>query len=285
MHAVRNGIVIVLLTTAASWCALAPAAPLRIVSFSPALTEVLFAIGAGGRVTGVADFCTYPAEAATRVHVGGIANPNLELILTLKPDMVLLQGEMDLMRRFCTQHAIPMHAVELDTWATITNGIIVVGNLTACRSRAEMLVADMARRWTAVRARTATRPPVSTFICIGREAGPVASCMTATASSFLAEALTVAGGTNICADARGYYPTISTEVLTARQPRLIFDLRPGERIDAAHRARIEREWAPVYATSTNAIVVLTNDYLLIAGPRIVETAELFARQLHPREKP
>ena len=259
--------------------------PQRIVSFSPALTEVLFAIGAGGRVTGVADFCVYPAEAATRARVGGVANPNLELILALKPDLVLLQGEMDIMRRFCAKHAIPMQAIELDSWSTVTNGIIALGGLTACRCRAESLVADMTLRWSAVRMRAVARPMVPSFICIAREAGPVASCMTATAASFLAEALAAAGGTNICADAMGYYPTISTEVLTSRQPRVIFDLRPGEHIDAAQRARIEREWYPVHATGTNAIHVLTNDFLLIAGPRMVETAELFSRLLHPPEQP
>ena len=270
------------LAAAAACAAGAPNAPERLVSFSPALTEILFAIGAGSRVTGVADFCEYPAGAKARCRVGGIANPNLELLLTLNPDLVLLQGDMDVLRRFCSQHRLPIQSFELDSWVTITNGIVSIGDLTGCGDRARAVVADMARRWEAVRRAGSAHPPVPAFLCLGRDIGSVASCMTASRGSFIAEALAVAGGSNVCGDVKGFYPAVAAEVLTARKPAVIFELRPGEAVDAAQHARLMREWEPlkaIPAVNHKAVLVLTNDHLLIAGPRLVETAELFARLL------
>jgi ABC-type hemin transport system substrate-binding protein len=63
----------------------AQARPQRIVSLIPAVTEMLFAIGAGDQVVGVSSFDTYPAEVETKPKVGGLFDPNFERILTLRP--------------------------------------------------------------------------------------------------------------------------------------------------------------------------------------------------------
>ncbi len=64
--------------------------PRRIVSLSPSVTEVLFALGvAPERIAGVTRFCDYPPEARTRPQIGGIVDPSLEAILVARPDLVL----------------------------------------------------------------------------------------------------------------------------------------------------------------------------------------------------
>jgi iron complex transport system substrate-binding protein len=62
-----------------------PTQPQRLVSIGPSITAFLFALGAGPRVVGVDDFSDEPAEAASRVHVGGI-KVNFEKVVALKPD-------------------------------------------------------------------------------------------------------------------------------------------------------------------------------------------------------
>src|SRR6185369_5318687 len=64
--------------------------PSRIVSLAPALTEILFAVGAGDRVVGVTAFCDYPPEARQLPKVGGYTTPSVEAILALRPDLVLV---------------------------------------------------------------------------------------------------------------------------------------------------------------------------------------------------
>ena len=64
-------------------------APQRIVSLAPNVTEILFALGLGDKVVGVTNFCNYPEEAKQKEKVGMLLNPNIEKILTLKPDLVV----------------------------------------------------------------------------------------------------------------------------------------------------------------------------------------------------
>ena len=66
-----------------------PRHPRRIVSASPAITEIIFELGAGDRLVGRTDFCTCPPEAAKVESIGGISNLNIEKILSLHPDLVL----------------------------------------------------------------------------------------------------------------------------------------------------------------------------------------------------
>lgn len=63
--------------------------PNRIVSLAPNVTEILFSLGAGDRIVGVSSFCNYPPEALLKEKIGGYTNPNLEVIVSLKPDLVI----------------------------------------------------------------------------------------------------------------------------------------------------------------------------------------------------
>ena len=65
-------------------------APQRIVSISPAITEVMFLVGAQDKLVGVSDFCNYPPETKNIAKVGGMHNINFEQLLSLHPDVVLI---------------------------------------------------------------------------------------------------------------------------------------------------------------------------------------------------
>ena len=68
-----------------------PAAPpKRIISLAPSTTEILFALGLGDRIVGVTTFCDYPEAAKTKAKIGGMSNPSLEAIVSLKPDLVVM---------------------------------------------------------------------------------------------------------------------------------------------------------------------------------------------------
>jgi len=65
------------------------APPSRIVSLVPSVTEIVFALGGEARLVGVTDFCDFPPAARQKPSVGGMVSPSLEVIATLKPDLVL----------------------------------------------------------------------------------------------------------------------------------------------------------------------------------------------------
>ncbi len=66
-----------------------PAGSIRIVSLAPSITEVVFSLGLGGQLVGVTDACDFPAEARSITTVGPFVQPNIERILTLRPDIAI----------------------------------------------------------------------------------------------------------------------------------------------------------------------------------------------------
>src|SRR3954451_17757151 len=69
------------------------AQPQRIVSTSPSITETLFALGLGDRVVAVSQHCHYPPEANAKPRVGSYLKPNVEVIVGLRPDLVIIQSD------------------------------------------------------------------------------------------------------------------------------------------------------------------------------------------------
>lgn len=98
--------------------------PRRIVSLVPALTEALFAIGAGSEVVGVGSFDTHPPEVASRARVGGLLDPDMEQIFRLRPDLVILYGSQRDQIEQLTRAGIPVfsyaHGGVADTLSVIT---------------------------------------------------------------------------------------------------------------------------------------------------------------------
>src|SRR3989338_3818001 len=64
--------------------------PNRIISLAPSVTEILFAAGLGDKIAGVTTFCDYPEEAKLKPKIGGMSNPSLEAVVSLKPDIVIM---------------------------------------------------------------------------------------------------------------------------------------------------------------------------------------------------
>lgn len=258
--------------------------PRRVISLSPAMTEMLFALGAGDRVVGVTDFCNYPPEATRRPRCGGFLNPNLEAIAQLEPDLIVLQGLHDTVRDWCEANHREYVAFELDTLADMRAAIRSLGAKLGVSSSAEALIQRIDDELEAVRQRVAAAPPVTVFVCTGRADGPPDVLNTCGGGSFLTELVTIAGGRNVFADLPELYPQPSLEALSEREPAAILDLRPGQEPDDAGRQRIVGEWgalATLPAVRNGRVTVLTEPHLLMPGPRVGATARAFARALHP----
>ena len=101
----------------------------RIVSVTPSLTEIIFALGGGDRVAGVGDFVTWPPEAVSKPRVGGYLNPNLETILALQPDLMVIQGRSEQMSDFCERNGIAFERFEVDNIADVYDAIARLGGL------------------------------------------------------------------------------------------------------------------------------------------------------------
>ena len=264
--------------------AVAQAPPQRIISLIPAVTEMLFAIGAGDRVVGVSTFDHYPAEAAQRANVGGLVDPNFERILALRPDLVVVYGSQgDLISRLNQVH-VPMFNYRHAGLADITVTLRAIGERVGRREAAERVAADIEAGIAGVRARVAGRPRPKTMIVFDREAGSLQGMYASGGVGFLHDMLEVAGGMNVFADVRRQSIQVSSELALARAPDVIMELHWGDAWTPDHIAREQAVWQKLPslpAVRTGRITMLVGDKWSVPGPRVVETILAMAKALHP----
>ena len=120
-------------------------APHRIVSLSPAVTETLFAIGAGGQVVGVTRFCDRPTAAKALPNIGGYTDASLEAIMALKPDLVIAQpsfGQRAILDALVRAH-IPVWVVFADTVDESRAMMVAVAEVSGHPGAASLLVARL----------------------------------------------------------------------------------------------------------------------------------------------
>jgi iron complex transport system substrate-binding protein len=258
----------------------------RIISMAPNITETIFALGFGDRVVGVTDFCVYPPQAKELPKVGGFFNPNLERLAALQPDLVILQGRHDKVDRFCAGRHIAAFHVNMDSLSTIYSGIRDLGEVLGAHVQAQVLCTAIRNELEAVRADVSGRDKKKVFVSLGRAMGSMANLYTVGGTSFLSEVLEIAGGENIFRDVTQPYPEASKESLIKRAPDVILEMRPGETLSPEDRRRIIAEWQifrNIPAVSHGDIQVVTEDFVLVPGPRVAAIAKILAEALHEKK--
>jgi iron complex transport system substrate-binding protein len=258
-------------------------APRRIVSLVPAITEMLFAIGAGRQVVAVSSFDEFPAEVKALPRVGALLDPDTERILALRPDMVVVYGSQTELHTQLERAGIRTFSYRHGGIATTLNTIRDLGTSAGRRAEADNLVSTLQARLQAVRERVKGLPPPRTLLVFERQPGTLREIYASGGVGFLHEMLEAAGGRNVFADVARESVQPSLETLLARGPDVILEVRAAGLIE--HNSGGERDtWSTlsaIPAVKNRRVHLLTGDYLVIPGPRLAMATEAFARVLHP----
>lgn len=261
--------------------------PRRIVSTGPGITETLFALGLGDRVVGVTAYCKFPPEAAKLPKVGDWTSPNMEVILSLRPDLIVVQRTtVHDSNRF---HAVGLKTldVRMDRIADICNTIEAIGSACGIPDRAGKLNTDIRTGLQHIKERVAARPKTAILFVVGRSPGTLDGIIAVGPNTYLDEVITTAGGRNILSDARVPYVKVLPEEIVARNPEVILDM--GEHGDAmpVAPAKVQSEvalwnrYGTVPAVRKHRIDIVSDQVYVVPGPRVVECARRVARLLHP----
>src|SRR5882672_5930029 len=119
--------------------------PMRIVSLAPGVTEILFALGAGGAVVGVSQYCDYPPAATRLPKVGTFLTPNVEAIAALRPDLIIGPGLSSSRREVRTLEAMgyPTMTVDDNSLDRIEQSIALIGARTGAPEAARRLLSEI----------------------------------------------------------------------------------------------------------------------------------------------
>lgn len=255
-----------------------------IVSLGPHLTEAIFAMGEGHRLTARGAYDDHPPAVRDLESVGDYLDPNLERIALLQPALIVLPGAHRKVADFAQLNQIPALPVHMDCFASIEAGIAELGAALGVPDRAAALNSQMRADAEALRAKLAgaTRPRV--LIVTQRDSADLGTLYTAGGPSFVSEMVELAGGDNIFGTVDQAYFTASKESVVAAAPQVILEFHAGQSMTERQRQRYIDDWQALRelpAVTNYRVYLVEESFALRPGPRIVEMAERIARRLHP----
>ena len=264
--------------------------PQRIVSTAPSITELLYALGLGDRIVGVDRFSRYPPEVLRKQKIGDYANPNLEVIASLRPDLVMIPtNPVKLAERLGT---LRLKVLEIDQEgiAKLYDSFRIVGQATGMVEPAAKLTSSVRGQLDAIRARAAPLKRTRMMFVVGRTPNRLDGLIVVGQASYLNEIIALAGGENVFRDAVASYPAVSLEEVLARNPDVIVDM--GDMADTVgvtdeHKREVTSLWerlTNVAAVKQHRVYAVASDVYVVPGPRVVEAAKAFLAMLHPEAR-
>ena len=207
------------------------AAPQRIVSLLPSLTETVCVLGACDRLVGVDRYSNWPASVRQLPKMGGGLDPNVEAIVAAKPDLVLVAKSSRVLPRL---RALGLHleVLEPQTHAEMDAALLRIARLLAVPDSEVERIQQSSNALLAAARDALPTQALDWRVYIEVSDGPYA----AAPASFIGETLARLGLANVVADGQGPFPRVSTEWVVAQQPDLIIvgsmgatqlDKRPG----------------------------------------------------------
>lgn len=260
--------------------------PRRIVSLSPQNTEMLFALAAGEQIVGVTSFCNYPPAAQKLPQIGGFSSNSisLERVVSLNPDLIVTAGEVhEPIIGELERLGLPVLALDGETFGELTDELTLLGRVTGHQSQATVLVKTIQDKIAALRASAAKIPPdqrVRVYYHIWTE-----PLMGASPISYQGEMIELCGGVNILDDRTTRYPSLSLEVLVARNPQVILTSAHHGIFFSAANLRSQPGWNQLQAVKDDRIALLDGDLVSRCSPRLVDALGMVAHAIYPQHFP
>ena len=235
------------------------AAPQRIVSLTPHITEMLFAIGADNQVIATDQASDYPDEVKKLPKVANYQSLNSESLLAVKPDLVVAWGSTQaLMQQQIQALGIPMLLLKSQHLDDLPVELRLLGDKTGHHEQANQLAAQIETKFATYRQQSQQRPKIKAFYQLWYP-----PLTTVANGSFIQEIMTMCGAENPFADSKAPYPQLGEEAVLAANPQMIFATQHGS--DLQHWLK----WPQLTAVKNKQLYLLNADWLHRLSPRIV----------------
>jgi iron complex transport system substrate-binding protein len=266
---------------------LAQQRPYRIVSTAPSITEALFALGLGGQVVGVSQYCDFPPEVQKLPKVGTYVKPDAEAIARLAPDLVILQRTASDLTNRLTALGIAFIEVPHGTLNDVFTGIRLIAKAAGIPENAPTLIGQIQSSLNSIQTKARALPSPHVIVIANRRQGTLTDLVAIGPDNYVNQILEIAGGTNVLAKpGLPQYPHISLEVVLRENPNVILDLTGTQKTEAQRKAdsaatlSLWQQNTELAAVRTGHVYVGTSNALLVPGPRTAEATQILFDYIH-----
>lgn len=236
------------------------------VTLSPHLGELVFAVGAGDLLVGVSAYTDYPPEATTIPRVGDAFSLDQEQLALLQPGLLLAWDTgtpahvVDELR----DRGYRIAVITTTSLADIPGALLQIGALTGHEAAAAAAASNFEQRLAAIARQYADASPIRVFYQV--DARPL---YTITGKHFVSELIEICGGTNIFADLEGLAPVISVEAVLDRDPEVILASSDAGPAAFAHWDR----WTELAANRYGNRFIMPANEIGRPTPRLLRAAD------------
>ena len=249
----------------------------RIISLAPSITEILFALGLNEEIAAVTKFCDYPDAVFGKPRIGGFVNPDIEKIVSLKPDLIMgiRDGNptetVDRLGHF----GFPVYLIDPKGFNGVIATIKNIGDVVGRERESKRMIKELfeKRENVITLTRSLSRPRV--FFQVGD-----VPLVTVGKGTLADDLIRLAGGRSISENEADSYPSYSIETVLGKAPEIIImSSMPGK--DHTHLAKRWQNWKSIPAVKMNAIHVIDSNLVDRPTPRITEGLEALVSIIHP----
>jgi iron complex transport system substrate-binding protein len=257
----------------------------RIVAIGGTVTEIIYALGEGGRVVAVDTTSLYPPEATSKPNIGYVRQVSAEGVLSQKPDLIIAEsgaGPVDAIT-ILKQSGLAYVSIPSPPDAkAIPDKIRAVGQAIGRSEKAEALAKSVEASLKAVEDKVAsgTGPKKKVLFALSLANGRV---MAAGSESSADAMIRLAGGENAVSSVSGYKP-LTDEAVIAAAPDVVLVMSGGSQHLTAEKAFALPALAATPAGRNNAFVTMDGLYLLGLGPRAADAARDLHALLYPEAR-
>jgi iron complex transport system substrate-binding protein len=250
----------------------------RIISLAPSITEILFALGLDEEVAAITNFCDYPETVLNKPRIGGFVNPDIEKIVSLKPDLII--GIRD-GNRIDTVHRLndsgfPVYLIDPKGFDGVMRTIKNIGDVVGREKESKRMIKEMVNKREKIMTLTQSLSKPKVFFQLGD-----APMVTVGKGTLADDLIRLAGGRSISEDESVSYPVYSIETVLLKAPEIIIMTSMDSKKNSPHLVKKWESWKSIPAVRTNSIYVIDSNLVDRPTLRIVEGLEALVRIIHP----
>jgi len=253
----------------------------RIVALSPAIDEILFALGKGSEIVGNTTYATYPEAAKKIFKVGGYFSVSLEKIVSLSPTLVLMQKNNLSLKPKLEKLGIKTEVVRITSMHDIEAGIVKIGALTQTQERAKALVAEIEK---SLRTLKGILHDKKILIVFGVSFDLRREIYVSGNNLYFADIIKASGNKNAYEESTGKQPTVSQEGIIAMNPDIVYIL--AHRVQDHEKDELITPWLklPITAAKAKTVYVSTHKYAGMPSQRVVLFINDFKKVLEDAQR-
>jgi iron complex transport system substrate-binding protein len=250
----------------------------RIISLAPSITEILFALGLDVEVAAITNFCDYPEAVSNKPRIGGFVNPDIEKIVSLKPDLII--GIRD-GNRTDTVHRLndfgfPVYLIDPKGFDGVMQTIKKIGEIVGREKESKRMIRDMANKRENIVNLTRSLSKPKVFFQVGD-----VPMITVGKGTLADDLIRLAGGRSISENELLSYPSYSLETILLKAPEIIIMTSMESKKHYMNLVKKWQNWKSIPAVRRNTIYVIDSNLVDRPTPRIVEGLETLVRIIHP----